>query len=112
MGMVKKVYRFEVWLVELDPTKGSEIKKTRPCLVVSPDSVNKYLNTISVVPLTSSIRSYPTRVNCVFQGKNGQAMVDQIRSLDKIRLKKKLGIMESRYCKLVCDTIVEAYKWA
>lgn len=111
MGMVKKIIRFDVWLIELDPTKGSEIRKTRPCLVVSPDSVNRYLNTITIVPLTSSIRSYPTRVNCVFKTKNGQAMVDQIRSLDKTRLKKKLGVMESRYCKLICDTIVEAYKW-
>lgn len=111
MGMVKKISRFDVWLIELDPTKGSEIRKTRPCFVVSPDSVNRYLNTITIVPLTSSIRNYPTRVNCVFQNKNGQAMVDQIRSLDKARLKKKLGVLERRYCKLICDTIVEAYKW-
>lgn len=109
--MVKKICRFDVWLIELDPTKGSEIRKTRPCLVVSPDSVNRYLNTITIVPLTSSIRNYPTRVNCVFQNKTGQAMVDQIRSLDKARLKKKLEVLESRYCKLICDTIVEAYKW-
>ena len=111
MAMVKMIKRFEVWLIELDPTKGSEIQKTRPCLVVSPDSVNRYLNTITIVPLTSSIRSYPTRVNCVFQNKKGQAMVDQIRGLDKNRLKKKLGVMEDQYCKLICDTIVEAYKW-
>ena len=111
MGMVKMIKRFEVWLIELDPAKGSEIQKTRPCLVVSPDSVNRYLNTITIVPLTSSIRSYPTRVTCVFQSKKGQAMVDQIRGLDKNRLKKKLGVMEEQYCKLICDTIVEAYKW-
>ena len=111
MGMVKKINRFEVWLIELDPTKGSEIKKTRPCLIVSPDSVNKHLNTITIVPLTTTHRSYPTRVNCIFQNKKGQAMVDQIRGLDKTRLKKKLGIMENRFCKVICDTIVEAYKW-
>jgi mRNA interferase MazF len=111
MGMVKKINRFEVWLIELDPTKGSEVKKTRPCLIVSPDPVNKHLNTITIVPLTTSIRSYPTRVNCIFQGREGQAMVDQIRGLDKTRLKRKLGIMENRFCKVICDTIVEAYKW-
>lgn len=111
MGMVKRVKRFEVWLIELDPTKGSEIKKTRPCVVVSPDAVNKYLNTVTVVPLTSVLRGYPTRVNCIFQGKEGQAMVDQIRALDKTRLKKKLGVMGPQYCELICDVIVEAYKW-
>ena len=111
MGMVKKINRFEVWLIELDPTKGSEVKKTRPCLIVSPDSVNKHLNTITIVPLTTTIRRYPTRVNCIFQGREGQAMVDQIRGLDKTRLKRKLGIMENRFCKVICDTIVEAYKW-
>jgi len=111
MGMIKKIGRFEVWLIELDPTKGSEIKKSRPCLVVSPDSVNTHLNAVTVVPLTTVIRSYPTRVNCIFRGKKGQAMVDQIRSLGKIRLKKKLGTMEEQFCKLICETIVEAYKW-
>lgn len=111
MGMVKKISRFDVWLIDLDPTRGSEIKKARPCLVVSPDPVNKYLNTVTVIPLTSTIRTYPSRVNCVFQGKKGQAMVDQIRGLDKNRLKKKLGTMESRFCKTICDTIVEAYQW-
>lgn len=111
MEMVKKINRFEVWLIELDPTKGSEVKKTRPCLIVSPDSVNRHLNTITIVTLTTAIRSYPTRVNCTFQGREGQAMVDQIRGLDKNRLKKKLGVMEKRFCKLICDTIVEAYKW-
>lgn len=111
MGMVKKVSRFEVWLIELDPTKGSEIRKTRPCMVVSPDPMNKYLSTVTVVPLTTTVRNYPTRVNCLFQGKQGQVMVDQIRSLDKTRLKKKLGILDGKYCRKVCDTLVEAYKW-
>jgi mRNA interferase MazF len=110
MGMAV-IKRFEVWLIELDPTKGGEIKKTRPCLVVSPEPINKYLNTITVVPMTTTIRSYPTRVNCLFKGTTGQLMVDQIRGVDKSRLKKKLGVMEEKYCKAVCDVIVEAYKW-
>jgi len=78
MGMAL-IKRFEVWLIELDPTKGSEIKKTRPCLVVSPEPINKYLNTITIVPMTTTVRSYPTRVNCLFKGVTGQLMVDQIK---------------------------------
>lgn len=111
MGIVKKISRFDVWLIELDPTKGSEIKKTRPCMVVSPDSMNKYLHTVTIIPLTTTIRTYPSRVNCVFQGKVGQAMIDQIRGLDKARFKKKLGKMDPVFSKLICHTIVEAYKW-
>jgi mRNA interferase MazF len=109
MGMVIK--QFEVWLIELDPTKGSEIKKTRPCLVMSPNVVNKYLNTVSVIPMTTTIKPYPTRVNCIFKGTSGQLMVEQMRGLDKTRLKKKLGILDAEYCKTTCDLIVEAYKW-
>lgn len=105
------VNQFEVWLIELDPTKGSEIKKTRPCLVISPNVVNKHLNTVAIIPLTSSFKAYPTRVNCIFDGKNGQIMVEQMRVVDKVRLKKKLGILKSDYCKTVCDLIVETYKW-
>lgn len=111
MGLIKKIQRFEVWLVDLNPTKGSEIKKVRPCIVVSPNEINRYLHTVMVVPLTSTIRTYPTRVNCIFQGKNGQAMIDQMRGLDKVRFKKKLGVMEPEFCKLICDTLVEAFRW-
>ncbi len=81
--------RFEVWLTSLDPALGSEIKKTRPCLVISPDEANKYLNTIVALPLTSTLRSYPTRVNCLFKKKKGQIAIDQVRSLDKKRLVRK-----------------------
>ena len=109
MGVVVK--RFEVWLIELDPTKGSEIKKTRPCLVISPTVANKYLNTVAIIPMTSSFKSYPTRVNCLFEGKDGQLMVEQMRGVDKIRLKKKLGVLNLEYCKSVCDLLVETYKW-
>ncbi len=109
MEMVIK--QFEVWLIELDPTKGSEIKKTRPCLVVSPNVVNKYLNTVSVIPMTTTIKAYPIRVNCEFNGTSGQLMVEQMRGLDKSRLKKKLGKLDSSYCKTVCDLLVETYKW-
>lgn len=109
--MRNRINRFDVWLVTLDPTKGSEIKKMRPCIVVSQNSMNKYLNTVTVVPLTSTIRTYPTRVNCTFQNKEGQAMIDQIRGLDKSRFIKRLGKMTVPSCKQICDTITEAYEW-
>ena len=104
------VKRFEVWLVGLNPTIGSEISKSRPCIVVSPDEANKYLHTVTIIPLTSSIRDYPTRVNCRFDGKEGQLAIDQIRSVDKVRLVKKLGIMDDKTCEQLCNVLVEAFK--
>jgi len=105
------VKRFEVWLVELNPTVGSEISKSRPCVVVSPDEANKYLHTVTVIPLTSTIRNYPTRVDCRFDGKEGQLAIDQIRSIDKIRLVKKLGTMDEKTCITLCGVLVEAFKY-
>lgn len=86
-----EVRRFEVWLVNLDPTIGSEIQKTRPCLVVSPDEMNRHIATVIVAPMTTKGRTYPTRVACRFQGKNGQIVLDQLRTVDKVRLVKRLG---------------------
>ncbi len=88
MGMVK---RFEVYLVSLDPTVGSEIQKTRPCAVVSPDEMNRHIQTVIVAPMTTKGNKYPTRVECEFKGKQGQVVLDQIRTVDKTRLVKKLG---------------------
>ena len=85
------VSRFEVYLVNLDPTIGSEIKKTRPCLIVSPDDMNKYLTTVIIAPMTTKGRAYPMRVSCRFQGKDGQIVIDQVRAIDKSRLTKRLG---------------------
>ena len=89
MGMVIK--RFDVFLVNLDPTVGHEIKKTRPCLVISPDEMNSHISTVIVTPMTIKGRKYPTRISCSFQGKSGQIILDQIRTIDKERLVKKLG---------------------
>ena len=105
------VKRFEVWLVNLDPTLGSEINKTRPCLVISPDTVNKHLNTITVAAMTSTIKPYPTRITCVFQKRHGQIALDQMRSVDKIRFIKKLGTMDRRTSEIVCDLLGELFKW-
>ncbi len=103
--------RFEVWNIELNPTKGSEINKVRPCLVVSPNEANKFLNTVVIIPMTSIIKPYPTRLNCDFKGKNGQLVIDQIRSVDKSRLIEKLGIMNANTCKNVCSLIIETFKY-
>src|SRR5882724_3139951 len=90
------VNRFEVYLVNLDPTVGSEIKKTRPCLVVSPDEINHNVRTVIVAPLTTRGQAYPTRVLCRFKGKAGQVVLDQIRAVDRSRLIKKLGRIDGK----------------
>ena len=88
------VKRFEVYLVNLDPTIGSEIEKTRPCLIVSPDEMNRHITTVIVAPMTTKGGSYPTRITCTFEGKTGQIILDQLRTVDKKRLVKRLGIIE------------------
>jgi mRNA interferase MazF len=94
--MAMEVKRFEVCLVNLDPTVGHEIKKSRPCLVISPDELNGYISTVIVAPMTTKGRNYPTRVPCTFQGKEGQVVMDQLRTVDKIRLVKRLGKIDSQ----------------
>ena len=85
------VKRFEVYLINLDPTIGSEIQKTRPCLVISPDEMNRFIRTVIVAPMTTKGTSYPTRVSCKFQGKQGQVVLDQSRTVDKTCLVRRLG---------------------
>ena len=89
MAMV--VNRFDVYLINLGPTVGSEIQKTRPCLIISPDEVNRHIRTVIVAPMTTAGKNYPTRVSCEFKKKKGQIVLDQIRTIDKTRLIKKLG---------------------
>lgn len=89
------VGRFDVYLVSLDPTVGSEIKKTRPCLVISPDEMNRHIRTVIVAPMTTKGRQYPTRVTCRFRGKAGQVVLDQIRTVDADRLVRKLGRLDA-----------------
>jgi mRNA interferase MazF len=85
------VTRGEVWLVTLDPTVGSEIQKTRPCLVISPPEMHDFLRTVIVAPMTTGARPAPYRVPVTFQGKRGLILLDQLRTLDKVRLVKRLG---------------------
>ena len=89
--MAVVVQRFDVFLINLDPTVGSEIKKARSCLILSPDEMNRHIRTVNVAPMTTAGKDYPTRVPCQFQEKDGQIVLDQIRTIDKSRLIKKLG---------------------
>lgn len=96
--------QYEVVLVNLDPTQGSEMKKTRPCVVISPNEMNRYLRTIIIAPLTTQSRDYPTRVEVLVQGKNAWMVLDQIRTIDRNRVIKKLGLIsqeEVQMCKKV-----------
>ena len=86
--------RFEVYLVNLDPVVGSEIKKTRPCLVISPNEMNAHIATVIVAPMTTKGQPYPTRVSCRFRRKQGQVALDQIRTVDKSRLVRRLGTVD------------------
>ena len=103
------VKRFEVHLVNLDPTIGSEIKKTRPCVVVSPDEMNRYISTVIVAPMTTKGKAYPTRVKCKFEGKTGQVVLDQLRTVDKRRLVKQLGRIEKKTQQEILEKLAEMF---
>jgi mRNA interferase MazF len=104
-----EVSRFEVYLVNLDPTIGSEIRKKRPCLIVSPDEMNAYIRTVIVAPMTTKGQQYPTRVACRFKGKSGQVVVDQIRTVGKVRLVKRLGRLDRRAADRVLKVLEEMF---
>ncbi len=99
----------EVWLVSLDPTRGSEIKKTRPCLVVSPNDMNQHLRTVIVAPMTTTQRAYPTRIGLTFRGKSGQVALDQLRAVDRVRLVRKIGTIPAKSAELVSAVLVEMF---
>lgn len=103
------VKRFEVYLVNLDPTVGSEIRKTRPCLVVSPDEMNRHIRTVIVAPMTTKGRPYPTRVSCEFEGKQGQVILDQLQTVDKKRLTKRLGYLDEAAQQEVLAVLAEMF---
>ncbi len=104
------VQRFDVWLVTLDPTVGSEIRKTRPALVVSPDEMNAHIATVIIAPMTTKGRSYPTRVPCTFQGKSGKVVLDQLRTVDKARLVKRLGRLDAAASDGVLATLAKLFE--
>lgn len=103
------VQRHEVWLVELDPTVGSEIRKTRPALVVSPDEMNRWLRTVIVAPMTTAAKNYPSRVAVHFDGKDGQVALDQVRAVDKARLTRRLGRISDAEAAAISDRLVEMF---
>jgi len=105
------VKRFEIYFVNLDPTQGSEIKKIIPCVVISPNEMNKVLKTIIVAPLTSTIRNYPSRVNCLVAGKSGQIALDQLRVIDKQRLGVKLSLLDDEASVLALKVIAEMFAY-
>jgi mRNA interferase MazF len=107
MGMVIK--RFDVFLIGLDPVVGREIQKTRPCVVISPDEMNRSIGTVIIAPMTSKGRPYPTRVVCQFQEKAGQIILDQIRTVDKTRLLKNLGQIKISEQEAVLSALAELF---
>lgn len=111
MGVVKTSAprRGDVFLVSLDPTRGSEMKKTRPCIVVSPDELNLHLRTVIVAPLTSAEHAYPFRVPCKFEGKSGFVVLDQLRTIDRERLAKRLGRLSPSTFEKVLSLLQEMF---
>lgn len=89
------VNRFDVYLTNLNPTVGSEIQKTRPCLIISPDEMNRHIRTVIIAPMTTAGKEYPTRIECTFKKKKGHIILDQIRTIDKMRLIKNIGTIDS-----------------
>lgn len=104
-----EINQYQIVLVNLDPTIGSEIKKTRPCVVISPDEMNKYLRTIIVAPMTTTSRKYPTRIKIKHDKKIGWIVIDQIRSIDKQRIVKDLGRLSLPEIKEVKSVIKETF---
>ncbi len=103
------VARFEVYLVNLDPTVGAETRKTRPCLVISPDEMNRHIRTVIMAPMTTTSRAYPSRVACRFQGKDAFIVLDQIRTVDRQRLLKYLGTIDEQTQQTVLDVLAEIF---
>jgi len=93
--MALVVSRFDIYLVSLDPTQGHEIRKTRPCVVISPDEMNHNIGTVIVVPMTTKGRDYPSRIPLTFRRKKGQLVLDQVRTVDKTRLVRRLGKLDA-----------------
>lgn len=104
-----EIKQYSIVLVNLDPTLGSEIKKTRPCVIVSPNEMNKYLNTIVLVPMTSNLNRYPTRVAVDHDERKGMMAIDQIRTVDKVRILKVLGKLTKNEIKACKEVLKETF---
>lgn len=107
---MSSVTRFQVWLVSLNPTKGKEINKTRPCVVISPNEMSA-LSTVLVAPMTTRGFDFPCRIKCKFKNKNGLILLDQVRAIDKSRLIKKLGSIDEKTQVELCNTLQELFAY-
>ncbi len=105
------VSRGEVYLISLDPTVGSEVQKTRPCIVISPNEMNRYIRTVVIAPMTTKQKSYKSRVGINFDGKQGQIMLDQIKIVEKKRLLAKLGKLSVKELKAVLSVLQEMFTY-
>ncbi len=103
------VQQYDVFIVNLDPTVGSEIKKTRPCVIISPDEMNKYLDTVVIAPITSQSKNYPTRIRIDLEGQENWVVIDQIRTIDKSRLTKKVGRIGQKETASIKHVIKETF---
>ena len=101
--------QYQIVIVNLDPAVGSEVKKTRPCVIISPDEMNMFLNTITIAPITSKFRKYPTRVKIEFHRDESWIVLDQIRTIDKVRIIKKVGVLQKAEIKLIKSIIKETF---
>lgn len=101
--------RFDIFLIALDPTQGHEIRKTRPCVIISPDEMNSHIGTVIVAPMTTKGRAYPTRIAVTFQRKKGQIVLDQIRTVDKTRLIKRLGKLDQATARKALGVLQEMF---
>jgi len=100
-----KVHQYEVYWIALDPTQGSEMAKTRPCVVVSPDEMNEFLKTLIIIPITSTIKTYPWRISCVISNKQGSIATDQIKVIDRARIGSKIGKLSKGEVILLKDAL-------
>ncbi|TGK85552.1 type II toxin-antitoxin system PemK/MazF family toxin [Leptospira bourretii] len=101
------INQYEIYLINLDPTVGFEIKKSRPCIVISPNEMNQFIGNVMIAPMTTASRTYPTRVELVFQGKKGSVVLDQIRAVDKTRLIQRLGSADTKTIQKIKKVIKE-----
>jgi mRNA interferase MazF len=101
------IKQYDIYLINLDPTVGREIKKSRPCIIISPDEMNKFIGTIIIAPMTTKSKFYPTRIEITFQEKKGSVVLDQIRTVDKSRLIKKLGTTDFKTIQKIKGIIKE-----
>lgn len=108
--MVESIVRYDIYLVSLNPTVGSEIQKTRPCIIISPDEIN-ILNTVIVAPMTSKGFDFVFRPKINFEDKTGLVVLDKIRAVDKLKLIKKIGTVDKKISKQISSTLIEMFKY-